>query len=237
VCAAANQSKYWFETHPEPERAQPERVISVEEARAKGLLRYFTGLSCKRGHIAERFTLSNTCVECDRLRNAGNPKAKVRRQAWYDRNRALHIANVAAYTEANREKVRERRRKHHEANKERINAQIAAWAKANPGKRRAGERNRETRERGAEGSHTYAEIMALGERQGWRCAYCPADISAGWHEDHVMPIARGGTNWISNIALACQPCNQSKHARDPAEWMQEIQLKRPWRWSRGECRS
>jgi 5-methylcytosine-specific restriction endonuclease McrA len=144
---------------------------------------------------------------------------------------------VTAYTTTNPEKVRERRRKHREANKERLAETMKEWSKANRHLLRVHEKRRRDRKRGAEGSHTYAEIMALGERQGWRCAYCPADISAGWHEDHVMPIARGGTNWISNIALACQPCNQSKHARDPAEWMQEIQLKRPWRWSRGECRS
>jgi 5-methylcytosine-specific restriction endonuclease McrA len=201
------------------------------------LKRNFTGLPCKRGHVAERLVNNKTCTACDLARKIDDPAVKRRLRAYYAENRDKIIEQNTAYTAANPEKVRERRRKHREANKDRLYAERRAWAQAHPEKRRVGERNRETRERGAEGSHTYAEIMALGERQGWRCAYCPADISAGWHEDHVMPIARGGTNWISNIALACQPCNQSKHARDPAEWMQEIQLKRPWRWSRGECRS
>jgi hypothetical protein len=34
------------------------------EAKAKGLDRYFTGLPCKNGHIAERHVRDGRCVEC-----------------------------------------------------------------------------------------------------------------------------------------------------------------------------
>lgn len=43
-------------------------IITREEARAKGLKRFFTGMPCKNGHIAERYVASKTvCVQC--LRN------------------------------------------------------------------------------------------------------------------------------------------------------------------------
>ena len=38
-------------------------VISCKEAKAQGLKRYFTGKSCKRGHIAERY-VTGGCVIC-----------------------------------------------------------------------------------------------------------------------------------------------------------------------------
>lgn len=46
--------------------ASPMQPISRSEAKARGLKRYFSGKPCKRGHVAERFTLSYQCVECNR---------------------------------------------------------------------------------------------------------------------------------------------------------------------------
>jgi hypothetical protein len=39
-------------------------IISREDARDKGLKRFFTGEPCKRDHIAERFTANGGCVRC-----------------------------------------------------------------------------------------------------------------------------------------------------------------------------
>ena len=43
-------------------------VISKEDAKARGLKRYFTGKPCNRGHVAERFVSSGVCFECNRVR-------------------------------------------------------------------------------------------------------------------------------------------------------------------------
>jgi HNH endonuclease len=74
---------------------------------------------------------------------------------------------------------------------------------------------RRARETGAEGRFTKAEIEALFQRQRGKCAYCSKSIRKGYHVDHVIPLARGGTNWITNIALACAGCNITKGATDP----------------------
>jgi hypothetical protein len=42
-------------------------TIAIDDAKARGLKRYFTGTPCKHGHIAERFTSCRLCCECDRL--------------------------------------------------------------------------------------------------------------------------------------------------------------------------
>ena len=42
-------------------------LITRKEAKSLGKTRYFTGLSCKEGHIAERRVDSGSCAECTRL--------------------------------------------------------------------------------------------------------------------------------------------------------------------------
>ena len=44
-------------------------TTSRSEARAAGLLTYFTGKPCRRGHRAGRFVSCGNCVECQRERN------------------------------------------------------------------------------------------------------------------------------------------------------------------------
>ena len=38
--------------------------LNIQQAREKGLKRYFTGKPCKNGHIAERLVRGATCVAC-----------------------------------------------------------------------------------------------------------------------------------------------------------------------------
>lgn len=42
------------------------KIITRTEAIESGLKRYYTGEPCKRGHNAERFTISYACVECNK---------------------------------------------------------------------------------------------------------------------------------------------------------------------------
>ena len=39
-------------------------IILRKEAREKGLLTYFTGQACHKGHVAERRVASGSCNEC-----------------------------------------------------------------------------------------------------------------------------------------------------------------------------
>lgn len=40
------------------------QVVARKEASEKGLNKYFTGMACCHGHVAERLTISGSCVEC-----------------------------------------------------------------------------------------------------------------------------------------------------------------------------
>ena len=54
---------------------------------------------------------------------------------------------------------------------------------------------------------------------GHQCAYC-----GGFSKDpvleveHETPRSRGGTDRVSNLAIACHTCNQTKGKRTPEEW-------------------
>lgn len=56
-----------------------------------------------------------------------------------------------------------------------------------------------------------AAVMA---RDGLICGICRLTVEPGdMHIDHVLPVARGGTNVLENLQVAHSLCNQSKGAR------------------------
>ena len=58
----------------------------------------------------------------------------------------------------------------------------------------------------------------LLEKWNRQCAYCGAkDIPL--QVEHIQPRAKGGTNRISNLCLACEPCNLSKGTQDIKDFL------------------
>lgn len=64
---------------------------------------------------------------------------------------------------------------------------------------------------GADGSFSLAEFKALCDQYGNKCLCCGklGKLTA----DHVVPLAKGGSNSISNIQPLCSRCNSRKHVR------------------------
>jgi 5-methylcytosine-specific restriction endonuclease McrA len=58
----------------------------------------------------------------------------------------------------------------------------------------------------------------LLEKWGRKCAYCDAQ-NVPLEIDHIQPRSKGGSDRVSNLTLACQPCNQRKGNRDVAEFL------------------
>ena len=77
-----------------------------------------------------------------------------------------------------------------------------------------------------------AEVSGVGYQQGtlagyevreyllekWqrRCAYCEK-TGVPLEVEHLTPRSRGGSDRVSNLTLACQPCNQKKGSQTAAE--------------------
>jgi hypothetical protein len=66
------------------------------------------------------------------------------------------------------------------------------------------------------------KLMLLAARDGWWCHYCGCplvSLEMPWVRapgdrtptlDHRTPRIAGGTHALSNLVLACRPCNSSK---------------------------
>ena len=57
----------------------------------------------------------------------------------------------------------------------------------------------------------------LLEKWGRACAYCKK-TGIPLQVEHITPKARGGSDRVSNLTLACQPCNQKKGSQTAAEF-------------------
>lgn len=115
-------------------------------------------------------------------------------EAWRSRN-----VDRSAYLELSRDRRREAAR---------------AWRLANPARARALVHRRRSRLKG--GAISDRDWEALVRRHDGRCAYCGE--RGQMTMDHVVPVSRGGSNYIGNILPACKPCNSSKGARLLMEW-------------------
>jgi hypothetical protein len=96
-------------------------VISRDAAYSAGLARFFTGDVCLHGHLAERYTVSGSCVECH----------SIRRREFRAKNRELVIAQRREYREANREKLRAQERARRAADPQSANRRTQAWRERN----------------------------------------------------------------------------------------------------------
>jgi 5-methylcytosine-specific restriction endonuclease McrA len=103
-------------------------------------------------------------------------------------------------------------------------ARVKQWQKMNPEAVAVRKRANKIMRKGAPGRHTANDILELLERQGYRCAapHCGVDILRNYHVDHIVPLARGGSNWPDNLQVLCPTCNMSKKATPMDEWLARL---------------
>ena len=219
-------------------------IVTRAEAKAAGLRRYFTGQSCKYGHIAERTLLKHMCLACKNAASrdayrANLEKELARRALWKKQNRARINERQREARARNKERDRQWRiawnkknperqiaasARYYEQNAELRRAKSLAWFYANPEKASAQRSKRRARVNGAEGTHTAEDIKRIGDAQKWKCHWCGKPTKRKYHVDHITPISKGGSNWPSNLAITCPRCNTSKHDSDPVTYAQRIGL-------------
>lgn len=75
---------------------------------------------------------------------------------------------------------------------------------------------------------TEHQLKARLSNIGKQCVYCDGPYE---HIDHVVPLANGGRNIVTNLVPACERCNSSKQARDWVEWYRKQSFFCPDRFS------
>jgi len=92
-------------------------IITLDEARAAGLTRYFTGESCRNGHISEFQVSSKRCCEC----------SKIKKRAKYQENLEASRAARRAYYAVNTERILENNSRSRAKNSESVLEGKKAW--------------------------------------------------------------------------------------------------------------
>jgi hypothetical protein len=143
---------------------------------------------------------------------------------WRDTHREHHREVQRLYRIRHPERATNNKPGYYQAryqkDKERLRERARLRGRRDPVARKIHKRNYDARKRGAEGTFTRSQWQALCGWFGSICLGCGAN--AKLEVDHVVPLSRGGTNWIQNLQPLCRTCNASKRAktidyRDPAQ--------------------
>ena len=185
-------------------------------ARSLGLPTYPMERPCKRGHVGERITSSGSCVQCVKQWDAANRESRLVKMREKYRTNSEFREKLAGWGKRNPELKRESLRKWQRANPEKR----YKWRNENHERSLAITRNRRAKQKAVGGIHSEKDIERILAAQKKKCAVCCQRISDRHHVDHIIPIARGGSNHPRNLQILCAPCNQSKGAKDPIDFMQ-----------------
>jgi len=138
---------------------------------------------------------------------------------YYAERRDEKIAYAKAYNIAHQEKIisygvvyrqehRERLKSYRSTRYDEHRDEMQAYGRMNASRRR-------TRENGAEGYADVNQVRARWEYYGNRCYICGVEAEA---TDHVIPLAKGGSNWPANLRPICNRCNSVKGAKWPYDF-------------------
>lgn len=168
---------------------------------------------------------------------------RVKKYHSCEETRAKAIAESARWVRENKERAREYQRNYHQKNREKRIRQVkdriaekrndpewvakerarsAKKKKDNPEAYRSYDRTRRARLKNSEGVHTANDVAKILESQCYKCVYCKKDIRDEYDVDHIIPLAKGGSNWPKNLQCLCPECNGRKWAKCPIDFAQEL---------------
>jgi 5-methylcytosine-specific restriction endonuclease McrA len=208
---------------------------------------FFKASCCKDGLRGECKTCVAEKQRAYNTENAEKISAKKKEAYHAEGNKARMTERRAAYYISSRERIKSAAREYRAENAAKISEkrksmlgklreQKAAWNARNKERARETGRtwyaknkdrlkpNRKAAKalRRAAGSTDRHTVESLLRAQRGRCACCKkvAGFGSPYHLDHIVPVARGGTNERGNLQILCPSCNLQKSAKDPIDFMQ-----------------
>ena len=66
----------------------------------------------------------------------------------------------------------------------------------------------------APGKYMKEDVAQLKQKFNYKCACCGrSESDVQLTVDHIIPLARGGTNYLDNLQILCKSCNSRKRDR------------------------
>ena len=178
------------------------------------------------------FKMCNKCKQIKELSTINFPKRtansdgfdsickqckKITDKARYDAKRAEILEQKKDYYKRNRKKIIEKQLKYYRENIERCQQTEHNWRKNNPIKRRNINERRRTRELDNKSTLTSRQWNNTLKYFDFECAYCGIGqeqhmktVGERLHQEHVVPLVRGGGYTKKNIIPSCRSCNSKK---------------------------
>lgn len=178
--------------------------------------------------------------------NADYVREKARQ--YYQEHREERIAYVSQYQRDNADKINAYRRQRYHSDIERFRAINRKNSKTyyhrlsvdvrrakrttravysreyarrtyDPIKQRAKSHRRRLKIQNSTEHFTTADIALQYKSQKGKCWHCGKALNNRFHVDHLIPLAKGGSNSPRNIVCSCEFCNTSKGAKHVWEWV------------------
>ena len=197
--------------------------------------KHYHGKPCKNCGGTLKFVRNGGCIVCHAEKTREyrqKPESKTKQREYY--NNPERKAKLREYkqTPEFKAKRREYNRKYYEDPEVKVKRReyLREYRRNNPEKRakdceymkwyrttekgkavhRTSIKKANARRKQAEGSHTSDEWLALKAKYHNRCLCCgrhESELSSPIEQDHVIPLCKGGSNWITNIQPLCEQCN------------------------------
>lgn len=127
-------------------------------------------------------------------------------------------ANDERYYRSKKTDIRAKQKVYNAKNANKNIERVRAWRKNNPGLAQHNSSMSRAKSFGAEGSYSLGDWETLKKQYGHKCPHCGrSEPEIKLTRDHIIPLSRGGSNFIENIQPLCGDCNRRKHAKMPDE--------------------
>lgn len=184
---------------------------------------YFYKNKAKKGGLEKK------CKECTKATvkkyRESNPQLIIERKKQdYEANKEYYKQYKAQYYIKNKSRMRKLQEIYREENREQIaewreanNDYYVTWRRENKEKMRIQCQRRRARTKSLPATLTETQWEDILQYFDRRCAYC-GEENKKLHQDHVVPLSKGGKYAASNIVPACKSCNSKKHAKNMEKW-------------------
>jgi len=151
-------------------------------------------------------------------REKNKEKIAARRRKYYLENKEHIIDRVKIYYRNNKESVQKYKRLYLIKNNDKQKAKNKKFRILFPERYRAYANNYTLRKKNAMGNFSNNDIKNKLIKQNNKCYWCNCKLDNKYQIDHIVPLSKGGTNYLENIAITCISCNASKSDKMPDEW-------------------